>query len=161
MPTPQEISIDIVGNDGTGLLSVRDRRAEKMAKLLETFAVGREVVWHLSGRIEELMEDSSRLASVNDSTVVIEDRMGTSWTVSPEMKRALFETVVGSGCGRSYLSRPGAPVVVWKREGDSSTAVFVDGKEAALGKSSCAVFWPEEADTTSIVSVTHGGCCQN
>eukprot|EP00171_Calliarthron_tuberculosum_P010177 IDg10177t1 len=86
------------------LLSVRDRRAEKVRSMLQIFAIGREVVWHLSGRVDQLIENIKLLRDVNKNDVAIDDRMRTFWTMSADMKRAIYETVVGSGCARAFLS---------------------------------------------------------
>lgn len=153
----QNISVSVCAGSETELLSTRDRRLEKMTQYLKTFAVGREVVWNLSGRLNEILENVSALRSVNEATsnVIIQDRFGTYWTVSPAMKRVLFETVSGDGCDRSFLSRQGAPAIAWKRPNSSVSIVTVEGKQVELGSSGYKVFWPSDEDTASTVEVTH------
>lgn len=138
VPTMKEIHVNI--NATSNLLSMRDRRAEKVSAMLHTFAIGREVVWRMSDHIEEIVRDISALPRLSKNDVQIKDRMGTYWTLSPQMKQAIYEIVTGSGCNRAFLTRQHAPAVVWSGIHDSR--ITVDDTPLR----SYRVFWPKMTD---------------
>jgi Glycosyl hydrolases family 31 len=94
------------------LLSVRDRTEDTCKHLISSFNLGIEKKWNVLNLLPSLMSDVSGLSRIV-STETVRDPTGTTFTLTPAMKQALVETIDGSGCGRSFLSCPSAPAIIW------------------------------------------------
>jgi hypothetical protein len=120
------------------LLFARNRIEEKCMTLLDTFKVGVEKKWNLLNLLPTLLKDSSELSRMN-STETVADPTGTTFTITPPMQQALVETLDGCGIGRSFLSCPSAPAVVWAGRVPIDVELFtIDGETTFMEKSALA-----------------------
>jgi hypothetical protein len=112
IPITDSVELVLTGSTSAGIFSARDRTKEKAVKMIQGFALGNAKKLDLHNALPTILDDPTALNRV-PTFEKVRDPLGTLFTVSPSMKLALFETIDGSGCGRSFLARPTAPAVIW------------------------------------------------
>lgn len=125
------------------LLAARNRSEEKAKDIISALNVGVARKWDLGNLLPRLLEDPGLLREGVEKPEQVPDPTGSLFTVTAAMKLALLETIGGCGYTRPYLTRPGAPAVVWAGRRDDVEVSLDDGRNLiTLNPGSAVIVYP-------------------
>lgn len=124
--------------------AARDRTEEKATSLISAMKLGVGRKWELAKMLPNLLKNTDLLRDGIPNLEEVCDTSGPLFTVTPAMKLALLEIIDRCGYTRPFLTRPGAPAVIWSgRRNDVVVELDNTSDRTILKPGSALIVYPK------------------